>query len=63
MIERLTDLPEGAIGFRGSGRLTSQDHHDTLLPVIREALEISPGEYRKPDEYEAAKTWLSEAGG
>ena len=26
---------------------------------------ISPGEYRvfEPDEYEAAKTWLSEAGG
>jgi hypothetical protein len=126
MIEQLTDMPEGAIGFRGSGRLTSRDYHDTLLPVIREALEsgrtvnllfatapdfsgldmgalwedtkaagtiglkhlsswgrialvtdkdwmrhaisafgwISPGEYRvfEPDEYEAAKTWLSEAG-
>ena len=39
MIEQLTDMPEGAIGFRGSGRLTSRDYHDTLLPVIREALE------------------------
>ena len=35
MIEQLTDMPEGAIGFRGSGKLTSRDYHDTLLPAIR----------------------------
>jgi len=39
MIEQLTDMPEGAIGFRGSGKLTSRDYHDTLLPAIREELD------------------------
>jgi hypothetical protein len=105
MIEQLTDMPEGAIGFRGSGKLTSRDYHDTAPDFsgldmgalwedtkaagtiglkhlsswgrialvtdkdwMRHAISafgwISPGEYRvfEPHEYEAAKTWLSEAG-
>src|SRR6478672_3178511 len=126
MIEQLTDMPEGAIGYRGSRPPTTRDYPATLPRVSREALEsgrtvnllfatapdfggldmgalwedtkaagtiglkhlsswgrialvtdkdwmrhaisafgwISPGEYRvfDPDEYEAAKTWLSEAG-
>lgn len=38
MVERLTDLPAGAIGFRLSGTITRDEYHELLAPVL-EALE------------------------
>ena len=38
MVERLTDLPAGVIGFRISGKITSDEYHELLAPVL-EALD------------------------
>jgi len=34
MIEVLTGLPEGVLGFRASGKLTAQDYTDVLAPAL-----------------------------
>jgi hypothetical protein len=44
MVERLSDMPAGAIGFRASGKLTKADYTDVLEPALREAVEA--GELR-----------------
>jgi SpoIIAA-like len=37
MIEPITDMPEGTIGFRASGAVTRDDYRDVLEPALREA--------------------------
>jgi len=37
VIETLTDLPEGVIGFRMSGKLEAPDYRDVLIPTIEVA--------------------------
>lgn len=39
MVEQLTDVPPGALGFRISGHLRRADYTDVLLPPIRAAVE------------------------
>jgi hypothetical protein len=39
MVELLTDVSPGVLGFRISGRLTRADYADVLLPPLREAVE------------------------
>ena len=34
MIEVLTGLPEGVLGFRPSGKLTARDYTDVLAPAL-----------------------------
>jgi SpoIIAA-like len=38
MVERIVDLPGGAIGFRVSGKISRDEYHEMLRPV-HEALE------------------------
>jgi hypothetical protein len=37
LIEPITDMPAGAIGFRVTGELTDADYKDVLSPALREA--------------------------
>lgn len=37
MIEVLTGLPEGVLGFRPSGRLTARDYTEVLAPALEAA--------------------------
>jgi SpoIIAA-like len=39
MVEALTDLPPGALGFRLAGRLRRADYTDVLLPTLRALVE------------------------
>jgi SpoIIAA-like len=39
MIESLSDMPAGTIGFRISGRVTGDDYRDVLDPELSTALE------------------------
>jgi hypothetical protein len=38
MLESLTDLPEGVIGFQSHGELHAADYSEILLPAIEEVL-------------------------
>ena len=37
MINVLTGLPEGVIGFEASGKIAAADYRDVVLPAIDEA--------------------------
>ncbi|HEY6415140.1 MAG TPA: STAS/SEC14 domain-containing protein [Acidimicrobiales bacterium] len=37
MIEELTDLPPGVIGFEATGKLQAEDYRDVLLPALERA--------------------------
>jgi hypothetical protein len=39
MVEKIDDMPAGTIGFRASGKLTSDDYRDVLVPTLREAVD------------------------
>jgi hypothetical protein len=39
MIERIEDMPAGAIGLRASGKLTRAEYREVLEPALREGLE------------------------
>ena len=39
MVERVADMPEGTLGFRGDGPLTADDYRDVLIPPLREAVD------------------------
>jgi SpoIIAA-like len=39
MVERLTDMPPGTLGFRATGRITRDDYADVLVPELETALE------------------------
>lgn len=38
MIEILTDMPAGVLGFRASGKVTAEDYQDVLAPAVEGAL-------------------------
>lgn len=37
MIEILSDMPDGVIGFEAGGKLRAEDYRDILLPAIEQA--------------------------
>ena len=39
MIERLTDMPPGTIGFRAADEIEREDYDEVLVPELRRALE------------------------
>ena len=43
MIERLTDMPPGTIGFRVSGEIERKDYDDVLVPELERAVEAGDG--------------------
>jgi hypothetical protein len=42
MIEVLTDLPLGVVGFRAHGKITKKDYREVLVPSLEGALVNSP---------------------
>jgi hypothetical protein len=44
MIQELSDLPEGVIGFEASGRIRAEDYRDVVLPALERA--AATGEVR-----------------
>ena len=44
MIQELSDLPAGVIGFEASGRLRAEDYRDVILPALERA--AAAGEVR-----------------
>jgi len=44
MINELSDLPAGVIGFEASGRLRAEDYRDVVLPALERA--AASGEVR-----------------
>jgi hypothetical protein len=45
VIERLTDMPPGTVGFRATGEIEREDYDDVLVPELHRALEAG-GELR-----------------
>jgi SpoIIAA-like len=43
VIERLTDMPPGSIGFRAAGEIEREDYDELLVPELRRALEAGGG--------------------
>jgi hypothetical protein len=43
MIERLTDMPAGTLGFRAVGEIESEDYEEVLVPELRRALDAGEG--------------------
>ena len=43
MIERLTDMPPGTIGFRAAGDIEREDYDRVLGPELRRAVEAGTG--------------------
>jgi hypothetical protein len=37
MIERIEDMPEGTLGFEGSGEITAGDYRDAMVGPVEEA--------------------------
>jgi hypothetical protein len=44
MIQELSDLPEGVIGFEASGKIRAEDYRDVVLPALERA--AATGEVR-----------------
>ena len=44
MIQELSDLPEGVIGFEASGKIRAEDYRDVVLPALEQA--AAAGEVR-----------------
>jgi hypothetical protein len=42
MIERLTDMPPGTLGFRVAGEVKREDYDDVLTPEIQKAIDAGP---------------------
>lgn len=42
MIERLTDLPPGTVGFRVTGDIEREDYENVLTPELERALKAGP---------------------
>jgi hypothetical protein len=61
VIERLTDMPEGTVGFRATGEIEREDYDNVLTPELNRALEA--GELRTLyviedlDEIEPSALW------
>lgn len=43
MIERLTDMPPGTIGFRVAGEIERADYDDVLVPELQRGLDAGDG--------------------
>jgi hypothetical protein len=43
MIERLSDMPAGTLGFRVAGEIEREDYTEVLAPELRRALEAGGG--------------------
>ena len=43
MIERLTDMPAGTIGFRAAGEIEREDYDEVLVPELRRAIAAGGG--------------------
>jgi stage II sporulation SpoAA-like protein len=43
VIERLTDMPPGTIGFRAAGEIEREDYDEVLTPELRRALDAGDG--------------------
>jgi hypothetical protein len=43
MIERLTDMPAGTLGFRAAGEIEREDYDEVLVPELRRAVEAGDG--------------------
>ena len=43
MIERVSDMPPGTLGFRVSGEVEREDYDDVLVPELRRAIEAGSG--------------------
>ena len=39
VIERLTEMPAGTLGFRATGEIEREDYEEVLVPELRRALE------------------------
>jgi hypothetical protein len=61
VIERLTDMPPGTIGFRVAGDIEREDYDEVLVPQLRRALEAGGGRtlylIEDLDEIEAGAPW------
>jgi hypothetical protein len=43
VIERLTDMPSGTVGFRAAGEIEREDYDDVLVPELHRALQAGGG--------------------
>jgi hypothetical protein len=43
VIELMTDMPAGTVGFRFSGEITRRDYDDVLRPELERAMSAGPG--------------------
>ena len=43
MIERITEMPAGMVGFRVAGEVEREDYTEVLVPELRRALEAGGG--------------------
>lgn len=43
MVERLSDMPPGTIGFRAAGEIEREDYDNVLVPELTRALEAGTG--------------------
>jgi hypothetical protein len=43
VIERLTDMPAGTLGFRAAGEIEREDYDEVLVPELRRAVESGEG--------------------
>ncbi len=43
MIEQLENMPEGVLGFDFTGEISRSDYEETLIPLLREAVESEDG--------------------
>lgn len=61
MIERLTEMPPGTLGFRVVGEVEREDYDNVLAPELNRALEAGPLRtlyvIEKLDEIEPAALW------
>jgi hypothetical protein len=62
MIERMTDMPAGTIGFRAAGDIEREDYDEVLVPELRRAVESGAGlrtlyVIEDLDEIEPAALW------
>jgi hypothetical protein len=62
MIEQLTNMPPGTVGFRAAGDIEREDYDDVLAPALRRALEAGGGlrtlyVIEDLDELEPAALW------
>jgi hypothetical protein len=42
MIEQITDLPAGVLGFRAHGQITAADYENVLVPDVEAAFALNP---------------------